>query len=679
MALSVPATRSYKDVIGLTDGVNSYLDPQFLKDTEVRWAENAVNKGGIWQTRPGFDPVVELTLDARSGEFYTWWFNAGQPPLRPQFFTVFKPTGGEPQFVFGVNGVVFYCVLQADGSYSTPRRITQLQFAADADEMCAVSTVKTSDIQNGSLFVVPATSILMLQDGISRAAYWDGYAGGHLNPQKKWTTDAQGNTIYVDGYNETRIGKYMAWSGNRLWVAYENQVYASDLGDPLNFTEETVLVKIPSFTFPTKVTGLIDRGTSGIQQNLCFVGTEDGVWSLWSGIQDRSQWITTGDFQRKVFAGVNCVSHKSMVTHMGLLYWYSQSGVVALDTLGTVTSTQALPPIDAEMAYSKRQMADNRSRICAGFFDSYVWWSVPVAVSNPESGYKSTYNNQIYNGHTQVLDRMITPATFYQGAVAGFGNTGWQGVWTGLRPVEWSTTQIGGRTRTFCLSLDYDGLLRIWEGFNGNRADAGQPIVWSIETKAHGVTEGPFSRSIFRHFRLLLAEVNGTLTVRGYWKGLRGKYHRLMDTRVTATPGSVLLNNPEYYPIRSNTPFRSFSKQVRDILSEDNRAPENCTSSQVESPLEDDIDIAFSLLFRFEGIAALKAYRLATDYNPDNTEGAVVPPESGQHILPQNGCPEYLPGSIPTYTLVGRDSKAALLPVESHYIESGYQLPRPSP
>jgi hypothetical protein len=51
MAQNVPNTRTFKDVIGLTDGVNSYLDPQFLKDSEVRWAENAVNKGGIWQTR----------------------------------------------------------------------------------------------------------------------------------------------------------------------------------------------------------------------------------------------------------------------------------------------------------------------------------------------------------------------------------------------------------------------------------------------------------------------------------------------------------------------------------------------------------------------------------------------------------------------------------------------------
>jgi len=38
MAHTVPQTRTYKDVIGFTDGVNSYVDPQFVGDTQVRWA-----------------------------------------------------------------------------------------------------------------------------------------------------------------------------------------------------------------------------------------------------------------------------------------------------------------------------------------------------------------------------------------------------------------------------------------------------------------------------------------------------------------------------------------------------------------------------------------------------------------------------------------------------------------
>lgn len=677
MAVSVPVTRTYKDVIGFTDGVNSYLEPQFLKDTEVRWAENAVNKGGIWQTRPGFDAIVSLATNASSGEFYTWWVAAGQPILRPQFFTLFKPTNSDSQLVFGVNGAVFYCIINADDTIDPPRRITQLQFAENAEQMVAVPTVKTSTIQNGQVFVVPPMNILILQDGVSRAGYWDGNIGGHLNPEKKWEIMDDGSIKYVDGYNQTRMGLFMAWSGNRLWVAYKNQVFASDLNDPLTFTEETVYTNIPVFTFPANVTGVIDRGTSGIQQNLVFVSTNDGVYTLRSGIQDRTVWTSVEDLQRRVFAGVGCVSHKSMVNHMGLLYWYSQNGIVAFDSLGTVTSTQAIPPIDSEMAYSKRLMANDRSRVCAGAFDSYIWWSVPVAIYNKNTGYKATHNGIVYNGHTQVLDRLVTPATFYQGTVTGFGNTGWQGVWTGLRPVEWATGTVNGRSRVFCLSMDYDGVIRIWEGFNGNRADNQNAITWTIETKSHAMTDSPFSKSIFRHFRLLLTQVYGNLSITGFWKGLRGQYHELLDTSVTATPGSVLLNNPDYFPFRSDTETKSFAKQTRDILSMDNRAQEVCTAAQVESPDQDDIDRAFSILLRMEGIGALKAYRLAVDFNPDNSEGAVIPPETGQHILPEASCPEYIPGPVPSYTLVSRSNKLSLLPVDPNYIESGYQLPKP--
>jgi hypothetical protein len=758
MAQNVPNTRTFKDVTGLTGGVNSFLDSQFIQDTQVRWAENAVNKGGIWQTRPGFDTVIDLSTTDKTSALYQWLvnysvtsdtityptntvsiyisslrdFNVGenvtitsltspsnymtgrvishidsqltvslstvtgygtftgwsvtlntdsQLPLVPQFFNVFQPTNGAPQFVYGISGGVFIANINSDGSYDTPRQLQQFRFNTTAADIITCQTVRSATIQDGVLFVTLPVNTLMMQDGVSRAAYWDGTSGNHLNPKKQWTLDNKGNIIYTDGYNQTRIGKYMTWSGNRLWVSNGTQLFASDLNDPLHFTEETVLTNIPSFTFPKNVTGLIDRGTSGNLENLMFIGTEDSIYVIHTGVQQRSYWVTVSDFVRKIFAGVGSVSHKAMICHMGLLYWYSNNGVVALDSLGTVTSTQSITPIDTEMSYSKQQMGNDRSRICAGHFDSYVWWSVPVAVANSKSGYSATYNSKVYNGHTQVLDRLVTPGSFYVNTVTNFGGTAWQGVWTGLRPIEWATQSIYGKTRTYCLSLDYDGQIRIWEGFNGNRCDNNNPIAWAIETKSHEVNmvNPMFTYSVFRYFRLLLSEIYGNLTINGYWKGLRGQYHQLLDTAVTATPGSILLNNPEYLPIINKTPAITFVKQTRDILSKDNRITEENTSVNVESQFQDDIDRAFSLLLQFNGVGALKAYRLAVDANPDNTEGAVVPPESGQHILPITAAPEYVSGAIPTYTTVARDSKLAITPVESHYLELGYQLPLPSP
>ena len=107
----------------------------------------------------------------------------------------------------------------------------------------------------------------------------------------------------------------------------------------------------------------------------------------------------------------------------------------------------------------------------------------------------------------------------------------------------------------------------------------------------------------------------------------------------------------------------------------DNRDPETCTSANVESKYQDDIDTAFSLYFSFSGVGALKAYRLATDINPDNTEGEVLAAETGQHILPEEGCPEFVAGNLPAYTLVKRPAKDALSPTVNTFTETGYQLP----
>jgi hypothetical protein len=228
------------------------------------------------------------------------------------------------------------------------------------------------------------------------------------------------------------------------------------------------------------------------------------------------------------------------------------------------------------------------------------------------------------------------------------------------------------------MSVDYDGVIRVWKAFNGNRADNNEPVSWTIETKSHAVTDGPFSKAIFRTFRLLMTQIYGGVTIEGFWKGLRGKYHQLLDTSVMATPGSVLLDNPDYTPIVNATNHESFAKQTRDIRAKDNRAQETCTSANVEDKDQDDIDRAFSLLLCFTGVGALKAYRLTVDYNPDNTEGEVLDPETGQHILPEASCPEYVPNGSQNYSFVERSSAEALSPISSNYIETGYTPTYPS-
>jgi hypothetical protein len=679
-------SRTFKDFQGFYDGVNSYLDPQYCRDTQARWAENAVCKGALWQTRPGLATRLSMQLIPGS-PFYDWWTGAGEPDLHPQFFTLFQPTNGSTYAVFGVSGAVFYAESLPSGGFLTPQRIFGLQFDRFASQIAWAKTIKAADIVGGRVAPIKPRKVLMLQDGIGRAGYWDGVSAGHLNPQKLYTASPSGDTIFQNGYNQTRIGLWMAWSGNRLWVSNGSQVFASDQDDPIHFTEEAVFTNVPVFNFPDEITAVVDRGTSGVQQSRVFVFTAKSTFTLYSGLRDRTQWRTTTDFQVTVFSGTGCVAGKSPVNHLGLLYWYSAAGIVKLDSFGTVYSSQSLPPMDHEMTYSKRRMSPDRSIVAGGTRDSYLFWSVPVG---------PTQNGRCYNGQTQVLDRAAVPAGV-DSTVATQSVPSWQGIWTGIRPVEWATESIAGQDRVYTLSMDYDGILRIWEAFQGNRADNGHEVPWTIETKTHPCTANPFVTNIFRHSRILLEQIVGNLSVKGFWRGLRGVYHQNMDATVTAVPGPIL-EPPNVAPVSPsgtpggygsqaigisaptfgfNTPGLNYSKQFRDIVSEDNRTPNGgtCQSTNVESKYNDSQDRAFSLLFKFRGVGALLAYRLAVDDSPNETEGAVVPKEQGLHILPEVGCPQFVDGPLPSFTLPESSPAEALVPYSPKFPEDEYHAP----
>lgn len=668
------ALRTNIDAQTFPDGVNSYVDPQLLRATQVRWAVNAVCKGGVWQTRPGYKTTIafDVTTD---GPLRDWWLTAGQPILHPQMLTVFSPTDDTPYLVFGLNGKLFTSKANGDGSFQPPQLISNITFDTNADQLFWAVAVKSNEIVNGVVRPITPQKYLIIQDGKTRAAYFNGASSGHLNPEKRWTVDDTGNTLYANGYNQTRIGTWMAWSGNRLWIADETQVYASDINDPLTFTEETVLVNVPSFSFDDKIMGMADRGTSGAQKSQVFVFTKNSVYTLWSGVQQRQPtvqssqylggWMNTGDFQTKIFNGIGCIAGKSITNHRGLLHWYAEDGAVSFDSTGTTYSTQSLQPMDSELTVSKRLMGTDKSRICGGGFDSCVLFSVPVG---------PTIEGRAYNKHTQVLDKQTIPIQASSGGIVA-----WQGVWTGINPVEWTTAHIYGDTRIFALSKDNDGVIRIYEAFQGSRSDNGHAIPWAVETKLHAVTSSPFTHAKLRYAWARVIEIQGNLRVRVQWKGLRGRYHDWLDTRVTAAVGTFFLPNQEFLPIYTTTDNYSLAPQSRLIKTPNLLGDENTGSAGVESKYVDSVDCAFGLLFRFTGKAALLAYRLSVDAFADNTEGEVMDEESGIRILPE---PRDLPAEVidtttPEYLLQPVGAMEAISPISTAYEEEVYTVPQP--
>jgi hypothetical protein len=655
--------------VGWPIGVDSFSHVLYLNELQLRWLENAVTQGGFVQTRPGYKTRLTFDTAIQGSAANEWWQAVEGPIVHPQMMVRFRPTNGQQQLVFAISGSIFFSLINSDGSLSTPQWITSFQFNPNADLIVGTPCIQSASIIGGQYVNnIAPRNLLIIQDGVSRAGIWDGLTGVHANPAKRITTDSEGGTLYPEAWNQTRIGLWMAWSGNRLWVSNGPNVYASDLNDPTHFTEELQLQSLPVLTFEDDVTGMIDRGTSGNNRSQVVIFTATTTETAWSGIQNRIPnefgvgWAYTPDFRTKIFDAVGCVAGKSVIVHRGILYWKSAAGIVLFDSTQTVNSSQNLPPIDQEMAYSKMRISppsDAMDLTCAGRLGSYVWWSVPVG---------KTTQGRIYNSHTQVLDRQTTVVRSVSvGGAFQAGTTGWQGVWTGIRPVQWANARVGGQETVYAISIDSEGAVHIWQAFQANRADNGQRIPWFVETRTHPIQPTIFEYGTIQSFKLMLDQIYGNVSINGMFKGLRGRYHSLLDTTITATPGSAFTPLPGVVGLQY--PVANYGVQSRIVNSKEYKGVmTDCNSQNVESKNPDSTDAAFALAIRVTGRAALTAYQIFTLTEPQPTGGTGLKPtgisEDGFNIVPQGGCPSHIDGTTPDYTALDTPPQNAVSPYQ---------------
>ena len=169
-------------------------------------------------------------------------------------------------------------------------------------------------------------------------------------------------------------------------------------------------------------------------------------------------------------------------------------------------------------------------------------------------------------------------------------------------------------------------------------------------------------------------QIRGNLNITGFWKGLRGQYHQLLSKIVTATPGSILTPNELFTPLKKSTPSYTCKKQTRIVRSEDCRGEVDHSAAGVEHRFADNVDSAFSLLLKFKGVGALRAYTLATDAFANNTEGVVEEDESGFNIVPEptSVAPFHLDGTIPDYRIADDIGQAAFSPIDVTFGDDEY-------
>lgn len=588
MAISPQLSSSGRGVNGsafFVDGMSSGADPMFISDRAYRYAENVVHRGGVLRTRPGYVEMFVL------------------PEGKLQGLTYFRTLDGVEYLVFAVAGTVYASRFPFE-DYEELADIAMYEFAP---KVYFTSTIRSADRdESGEISAIEPLRTLMIQDGgFTRAAYWDGVTTGHIDP----TTVSDDEGVISAG---TPLGGPMAWSGDRLWVARDNKVWASDIADPLSFVENEYAGEGGFFLFDDEVVAMIDVPMlSG--NSLLLVFTKNQTYTLRSGIRTRAQWKSTENFKQTLFPDVGCVSHRSVVIQNGLLWWMTHNGLTNLNAAQNAMVSSRLAPQDVPMSVSKGNLDSNMGNIALGTFENYLLVSVPYG--------------DIYNRHTWVLDQI---------PVDGANSGSWSGVWTGTRPVEWTSGKFNGIPRSFYISKDYDGENRLWEAFTTSPLDNGEPIQCLVETKTH-IDFSPKATGLdlkkFQYAETSFTEILGDVDIEIKYAGTRGLYKPLAEHSVVATRGSMTYG-PDFSTVDS---YLSQSRVLRtpDVSKS---VPAGCNTCGIESNRSDWIDLGFSLLITWTGQAALRSYRIFADSEQETSVGASAAAEVGPKILTASGC-----------------------------------------
>lgn len=559
-------------------GVDSLDHPSKVNSRYLSWLFNGITKGNVVQTRPPYRSLLRSTGS------------------RAQGCTLFTPTNGQVQLVFAVDGRIY----TSNFPFNSCSRLTAIQFDPYVDHVVFKEAVQAAepDGAGGTRLRTPR-AVLMMQDGKTRAAFYDGQESRHLDPSPitNGTPDAPSETV---------IGLWMEWIGNRLWVSKGRFLYASDIFDPLHFIEIQYLAGGGAFQCPdgAEITAL--KRTSNAKQLLAF--TAINTTRINAGNTDRSTWATSPDFVAILFPGVGCDAGKSPIDVSGEIMWYGRDGAHFYNAVGESVQLAKNSSQSQEMQRSYENMSPTTSRVCTFNYKSYAGLSVP--------------SGDVYNRHTWVID------TSSSDKLAATLPYAWQGVWTGIRPVEWTTGVINGVERCFCISQDRDGAVRIWEAFASGIGDNDEPIECFAETRGH-TFQKPYSFNTFKFAEAHLTEVMDESDLTIDYRNEFSCWTRIANLHICAL-NCIELACP---------PNPNILSQSRYFKTEEARG--DCNEGG--SPYSKNVGTAFQLRFNWVGKLGISRYRLNADEFQEDPKGACTQGDKTCILLPCcDGEPDYI-------------------------------------
>ena len=621
-------------------GVDSYTHFSRIGKGYYCWGFNVVNRGGMLQTRPGKSLIFTLPM-------------AGIP----QGIKLFRPTQsfGMECIVWAMGGNIY----MSRYPFTTYQLVTGLTFYDKAPMVTFCAGIKVSSLNpDGSLTIVSQPyNVLIIQDGYTAAGVFDG-AGPH------------GYHIYggAPGYG-TPMGLHMAWSGNRLWVARENQVFASDYLDPLTFSDSTYLATADNFQLPYECTGMIETPDERTLLAFC----DQAVVSFQSQIADRTMWQNVTDFQKIIVPNTGALAPRSIFNQYGTTWFVSEFGLTNINMASATNVTDRLPPLDIEMIRSKDNLSSDQTKICGGTFENFAFLGVPAG--------------SLKNRHTWIIDAAPQSRLGQQGAQNAIAS--WAGAWTGTYPIEFTTGIVQDAKRCFELAYSCtqkDGSsVHIWENFMGQRWDYNQtPISCMVELRCFDFGTDYYR---FRYAEVDLAEIWGEVHFEIWYAGIKGQYYPIGSKTIEAKIG---IFTPELEIVYNNDPLtdtmlRSYRPQTRTIRSEEisgspSEAPDGNLCS-VESVYGTNIDKGFQIMLRWTGVCGVRQVRIYAEPYFEPGIGTCEPDETGQtNVLEEIGylpnppiCAPPIPVAVisPLYQLLTTGSPQIAGQYELYWLASG--------
>ena len=595
------------------DSMNYNLGQGFYQ-----WGQNVVNRGGILETRQGFAELASIAQSIPRG-------------------CAMVTIGNDSWLLAAIDDKIYK--LNLGLATDELHIIPGLSFPSTRRQVHFEVCVQAQETQpNGNTRFLPTPKfVVVIQDGTAEPQYWDGTNAGRIRD------------LYPTPINQwTKKGTFMKWVGDRLWVANGKQMYASDLLNPFQFTEQEVTASGGFFYLPDAATGM--GITHDYKSLLVFTNFTASAFQV--GLEDRTTWPTTQDFQRVILPNIGCAAHRTIINQYGMTWWMSHDGIVGLDNALTSYQSSKLDIQDQNMIRSKAGINWGQGGGCSGTYANFLLFSVP-------SGSK-------WNNHTWAMDEAVI------NTIQGMAPPAWCSNWTGIRPEQWVTGQVRGQQRCFCISRDLTNTghqSTIWEAFIGQRMDVpkvdgvrrAKDIGCAVETRFMGLS--PAQYCDLRWVELDVAEINGNVDLHTYYCGRRTSYKQIINTHLTS---SVNVGTEEVF---EDGTVRIFVPQFRTIRSYTDVHSEDDNDSGIQTPYLRYRDREFSVLVQWSGQMALCGLRMAVDPRADYQEGTEFPDEYLQRGVTAEGEGQIGVKLPPANAPTGEVQSSFLAPQKPRWVE----------